>query len=294
MNAKNKGLGKGLSAIFSSSNKQMTSSIQKTAQELETEVAQGEIVRVPVDKIVANVYQPRQHFAEEALNDLAESIKKHGILQPLLLTKDGDSYELIAGERRWRAAKRVGLEEVPAIIKNVGDLEKLELALIENIQRQDLNAIEKAESYKQLMDSFDLTQEEAAKRLGKNRSSLANTLRLLTLPAEMQKAIADEKISEGQARALLSLENLPEEQKELFAQLLQNKLPVREAEAMVKQIKGGKKPTAIPNFEVQDRIDRLQKLLQSKVDIKWNGKNGKLTIDIFDLGEVDALIKKLS
>ena len=293
MTAKNKGLGKGLSAIFSSSNQKIGQPLKRSVKDLEEDVSRSEILRVPVDKIVANEYQPRQFFSEEGLKDLAESIKKHGILQPLLLTKNGDQYELIAGERRWRAAKRVGLKEVPAIIKDVGDLEKLELALIENIQRQDLNPIEKAESYKQLIDNFNLTQEEAAKRLSKTRSSLANTLRLLNLPVEMQKAIANNKLSEGQARALLSLENLPDQQKELFEQLLQNKLPVREVEKMVKQIKAGKKPKAIPNFEVQDRIDRLQKVVQTKVDIKWNGKSGKLMIDIFGLDEVDEIIGKL-
>ena len=290
---RSKGLGKGLGAIFSSSTKNFTQPIKKTAKEIEDNISTGEIKYIPINKITANTFQPRQIFDEEELQSLSDSIKKHGVLQPLLLSPNGDDYQLIAGERRWRASKMAGLDKVPAIIKTVGDLEKLELALIENIQRQDLNPIEKAESYKQLIENFDLTQEEAAKRLATTRSSLANTLRLLNLPVEMQKAISSKKISEGQARTLLSLENLPEQQEELFQQLLQNKLPVRKAEEIVKQIKGRKNLKALPDFNVQDRIDRLQKVLQSKVDIKWSGKKGKVTIDIFDLDEVDEIINRL-
>jgi ParB family chromosome partitioning protein len=289
---RSKGLGKGLGAIFSSS-KNFSRPIQKTAKEIEDNISTGEIKYIPINRITANTFQPRQAFDEEELQSLSDSIKKHGVLQTLLLSPDGDDYQLIAGERRWRASKMAGLDKVPAIIKTVGDLEKLELALIENIQRQDLNPIEKAVSYKQLIENFDLTQEEAAKRLATNRSSLANTLRLLNLPVEMQKAISAKKISEGQARTLLSLENLPDQQEDLFQQLLQHKLPVRKAEEIVKQIKGRKKMTALPDFNVQDRIDRLQKVLQSKVDIKWSGKKGKITIDIFDLDEVDEIISKL-
>jgi len=293
MNAqRSKGLGKGLGAIFSSS-KNFTQPIKKTVKEIEENISNGEIKYVPINKITANTFQPRQVFDEVELQSLSDSIKKHGVLQPLLLSPNGDNYQLIAGERRWRASKMAGLDKVPAIIKTVGDLEKLELALIENIQRQDLNPIEKAESYKQLIENFDLTQEEAAKRLTTTRSSLANTLRLLNLPVEMQKAISNKKISEGQARTLLSLEHLADQQEELFQQLLQNKLPVRKAEEMVKQIKGRRKLKVLPDFNVQDRIDRLQKTLQSKVDIKWSGKKGKIIIDIFDLDEVDEIINRL-
>ena len=165
MNAslKNKGLGKGLSAIFSSTSR-VTAPLQRSAAEIEESVAREEVRHVPVGKIKPNRYQPRREFKSAELEELADSIKKYGILQPLLLTQESaDNYELIAGERRWRAAQLAGLTEVPAIIKTASDLEKLELALIENIQRQDLNPIEKAMSYKQLIDSFALTQEEDRK-----------------------------------------------------------------------------------------------------------------------------------
>jgi ParB family chromosome partitioning protein len=295
MNAslKNKGLGKGLSAIFSSTSR-VTAPLQRSVAEIEESVAREEVRYVPVSKIRPNRYQPRREFKSAELEELADSIKKHGILQPLLLTQEtADTYELIAGERRWRAAQLAGLTEVPAIIKTASDLEKLELALIENIQRQDLNPIEKAMSYKQLIDSFALTQEEASKRLGLSRSALANTLRLLNLPDAMQKAIADGELNEGQARALLTLESLPDQRQALFEQLIQYKLPVRQVEEAAKKIKAGKPLKMLPDFNVQARIDELQQLLQTKVDIQWSGKKGKITIDIFELDEVDALIKKL-
>lgn len=295
MNAslKNKGLGKGLNAIFSSTSR-VTAPLQRSVAEIEAAVAREEVRRIPVSQIKPNRYQPRREFKSAELEELADSIKKYGILQPLLLTQESaDHYELIAGERRWRAAQLAGLTEVPAIIKTASDLEKLELALIENIQRQDLNPIEKAMSYKQLIDSFALTQEEASKRLGLSRSALANTLRLLNLPDEMQKAIADGELNEGQARALLALESLPDQRQALFEQLIQYKLPVRQAEEAVKKIKAGKPLKMLSDFNVQARIDELQQLLQTKVDIQWSGKKGKIIIDIFELDEVDALIKKL-
>jgi len=295
MNAslKNKGLGKGLSAIFSSTNR-VTAPLQRSVAAIEESVAREDIRYVPVGKIKPNRYQPRREFRSAELDELAESIKKHGVLQPLLLTQENaESYELIAGERRWRAAQLAGLTEVPAIIKTAGDLEKLELALIENIQRQDLNPIEKAMSYKQLIDSFALTQEEASKRLGLSRSALANTLRLLNLPTEMQTAISSGELNEGQARALLTLESLPEQRQALFNQLIQYKLPVRQVEEAAKQIKAGKPLKMLPDFNVQARVDELQQLLQTKVEIVWNGKKGKININIFELDEVDALIKKL-
>lgn len=295
MNAslKNKGLGKGLNAIFSSTSR-VTAPLQRSVAEIEAAVAREDVRRIPVSQIKPNRYQPRREFKSAELEELADSIKKYGILQPLLLTQESaDHYELIAGERRWRAAQLAGLTEVPAIIKTASDLEKLELALIENIQRQDLNPIEKAMSYKQLIDSFALTQEEASKRLGLSRSALANTLRLLNLPDEMQKAIADGELNEGQARALLALESLPDQRQALFEQLIQYKLPVRQAEEAVKKIKAGKPLKMLSDFNVQARIDELQQLLQTKVDIQWSGKKGKIIIDIFELDEVDALIKKL-
>lgn len=295
MNAslKNKGLGKGLNAIFSSTSR-VTAPLQRSVAEIEAAVAREDVRRIPVSQIKPNRYQPRREFKSADLEELADSIKKYGILQPLLLTQESaDHYELIAGERRWRAAQLAGLTEVPAIIKTASDLEKLELALIENIQRQDLNPIEKAMSYKQLIDSFALTQEEASKRLGLSRSALANTLRLLNLPDEMQKAIADGELNEGQARALLALESLPDQRQALFEQLIQYKLPVRQAEEAVKKIKAGKPLKMLSDFNVQARIDELQQLLQTKVDIQWSGKKGKIIIDIFELDEVDALIKKL-
>lgn len=253
-----------------------------------------QVLELPVDSIVPNPMQPRQVFSHSDLEDLVASIKEHGILQPLTVTKlDGDRYELIAGERRLRSAKIAGLATVPAIVRTAGEMEKLELALIENIQRQDLNPIEKAESYYRLIDEFSLTQEEASKRLGIQRSTLANTLRLLGLPSEIQKALADGKLTQGHARALVALDSA-KEQMDLFNKIMMTGMNVRDTESAARQIsKTTKRNVYNPNLE--DKKNRIQAVLGTKVDIKQSGKGGKIIVHYYsgeELGEIINTLEK--
>src|SRR6185369_13355139 len=190
---KKSGLGKGLSALIS--------------KEGANTISQGFIPNLPINLVVPNPYQPRIEIKPETLMELADSIREHGVIEPLLVTKKEDKYELIAGERRWRASKLAGMETVPVVVKEASPLEMLELAIIENVQRQDLNALEEAMSFQQLMTEFNLTHEQISKRIGLSRPAIANKIRLLSLPDEIKKGLLEGKISEGHARALLGLQN---------------------------------------------------------------------------------------
>jgi len=235
----------------------------------------NQIIYISPYKVIVNPYQPRQKFNQLALDSLKESIKQHGILQPLVVTQTmGGKYELIAGERRLRAAKEIDLKKVPVIVRTTKDLEKLELSLIENIQREDLNPIEKAEAYKRLIDNFHLTQEQAAQRLGIVRSTLNNTLRLLQLPDEIQHDIASGKLSAGQAKLILSLNNKQDQQK-IFKRTQQSNLTVKDIERDVRRIKVKshtrqiKKDPQISKWESQ-----LQQALGTHVKISKRGQQG--------------------
>ncbi len=234
----------------------------------------NQILHVSPRQIQANPYQPRKTFRERELENLKNSIKEHGILQPLVVTQTmGGKYELVAGERRLRASLDLSLKSVPVIVRTARDLEKLELSLIENLQREDLNPIEKAGGYKRLLDNFNLTQEEAAKRLSVARSTLNNTLRLLNLPSEVQMEIASGKISEGQAKLLLGIS--PEEQKNVLNKMKTSDLTVKDVEREVKQIKI-KPHTRIIKKDPQilDWENRMQGILGTKVFIRKRGQQG--------------------
>jgi ParB family chromosome partitioning protein len=254
--------------------------------------ARREVMDLPLSQIVANPRQPRRHFAPSDLEDLVNSIKEHGVMQPIIVTKTKDGYELIAGERRFRASKTLGLKTVPAIVRDATEQEKLELALIENIQRQDLNAWEEAIAYKALSEEFTLTQEDVAQRVGKSRSAVANILRLLDLPTEMLEAIRDGKITKSHARTLLG-EADPVQRKKLFESMLKGGVTVREAEARVggrvsKAAKGAKDP----NIAAHEK--RLREILGTKVNIQERGGKGKITIDFYSKEELLGLLDKLS
>ena len=255
--------------------------------------AHREILDVGVDDISENTRQPRQHFSPSDLEDLIGSIKEHGILQPLIVTRDSGEYELIAGERRLRAARTLGLKTVPVIVREVTEQQKLELALIENIQRQDLNAIEEALAYRALIDEFNLKQEEVAKRVGKSRSNVANTLRLLDLPKEILEALTVGKITKTHARTLLA-EDDPDKQHAIFKQILKGDISVREVEARVsskrkKTKKNGKKKD--PNILAHEK--RLREILGTKVDIQESSGKGKVMISFYSREELMDILDRL-
>lgn len=250
------------------------------------------IWRVPIGEIQANTVQPRHHFAEGPLADLASSIGEHGILQPLVAIKTTSGYELIAGERRLRAAKLAGLKEVPVIVREVSSQQKLELALIENLQRENLNPIEMARSVQQLAEEFNLSQEAVAKRLGKSRSAIANSLRLLALPEEIQDALADGRISEGHGKILAGLDT-PVKQQVMFKKIMANNLSVAET-AEVTRRSGGSKQAQIKAHD-EDRVveDELSGLLGAKTIIRRTKKGGQIMINFFSDDELNQVVKRI-
>jgi len=253
------------------------------------------ILDIPVNEIIPNPYQPRTYFNEEKLAELADSIKKHGVLQPLIVSyKNEGGYELIAGERRLEASKIAGLEKVPAIVKKPTQQQKLELALIENIQRHNLNVIEEARAYKKLQDEFDLTQEQIAERAGKNRSTVANMMRLLSLPVEIQRAVIGGKISEGHARMLLSISN-PEKQRALFDMILKDNMSVRQLEDKVKEINvsSHRRKIRMIDQETKKKEDDLASFLGTKVRIKKGKKGGQIQIDFYSEEELSGIWDKI-
>ncbi|MFZ3031616.1 MAG: ParB/RepB/Spo0J family partition protein [Candidatus Moraniibacteriota bacterium] len=252
------------------------------------------LMEIPIQKIVPNPHQPRLHFDEAKLQELADSIKEHGILQPLVVTKNGETYEIIAGERRFQAAKRAGLETVPVMVRDVTEQQKLELAIIENIQRHDLNPIEEAKAYLRLVDEFSLPQEQVAQKMGKSRSAVANTLRLLHLPIEIQRAVASGKITEGHAKALLAIEN-PEKQRAVFDLIIKEELTVRETELKVRSIAVNPhmRSSVVLNPELLERTEHLTEILGTKVKIAPSGKGGKVVIEYYSPEDLDGLLKRL-
>ncbi len=251
------------------------------------------VIKIPVENIIPNPSQPRYYFDGDNLKDLSNSIKEHGVIQPILVTKLSEGkYELIAGERRLQASKLVGKKEIPAIVRIASNQEKLELALIENIQRHDLNPIEEAKAYKKLQVEYNLTQEEVAQKAGKNRSTVANMMRLLELPIEIQRGLIEKKITEGHARAILSLEN-PEKRRALYELILKNKLTVRETEEKVREVTvHTHKRQTIKQIDpkIQDLEDKLQQKLGTKVQIKKKGTSGKLVIEFFSEEEFEKIL----
>jgi ParB family chromosome partitioning protein len=255
----------------------------------------GGVSEVRVSDIVPNPEQPRLHFDEEKLSELAESIREHGILQPLVVTRAGDRYELIAGERRFQAAKKIGLERVPVLVREAGDQEKLELAIIENIQRHNLNPIEEAKAYQRLAHEFGLEQAAVAKKMGKSRSAVANTMRLLHLPVEIQRAVAAGTISEGHAKALLAIEN-PEKQRAVFDLIIKEELTVRETESRVKsvQVKTHTRALRPEAAHLLEAATRLGEVLGTKVKITPQGKGGKVSIEYYSEEELNGLLQRFS
>lgn len=249
----------------------------------------------PIEEIRPNKDQPRKSFAHDKLEDLAASIREKGIIQPLVVIAKGSHYELIAGERRWRAAQKAGLREVPVVIQDVSEDTALEMALIENIQREDLNAVEEAEAYHSLLERFNLSQEELAKRVGKDRSTVANAIRLLKLPSEIKLDVIEDRISMGHARALLTLDTA-EQMKEARETVIRKKLTVRATEALVKDMKANKqvKPKKQPDPHLVDLTERMQRHFKTKINFRTSGKGGKIEISYHDQKELIRLIELLN
>lgn len=258
-----------------------------------------EIVQVSVDEITPNPYQPRSDFPEEELRELAASIRQNGILQPVILRRAESGYQLVAGERRWRAAKIAGMAQIPAIVRTLSDPQLLEIALVENIQRQDLNPIEKARAVNQLMEDLGATQQEIADRIGQARSSVANLLRLLDLPKVIQEKVSRGTISMGHARALLSLED-EAAQISLAEKIEEHGLSVRDVEKLVSpkqpKKKGPKSEALSPDLppNLADIQERLRRLLGTKVSIQQSGKKGKLVIEYYGLEDLDRILQTLN
>lgn len=303
-----KGLGRGLGAIFGEEvvkeNKEETEKKAKAkaeAKAAEEMDEKGRILMLKLDLVQPNKEQPRKTFDEEKINELAESIKNYGVLQPLLVQKNGGFYEIIAGERRWRAAKAAGLKEVPAVLKEYSKQEAMEISLIENVQRADLNPIEEALGYRQLIDEFGLTQEEIAIRVAKSRVAITNTMRLLKLDEQIQNMLVQGVITSGHARALLSLEDTALQLKAV-KEILDKKLSVRETERLVKRMqkeasgekKEEKKPDETLALIYQNLEDRMKSVMGTKVSIHNKDKNkGRIEIEYYSEAELERIVEMI-
>lgn len=258
--------------------------------------ADGGVVELRISFVVPNKDQPRSEFDEEALNELTESIRQFGVIQPLLVQKKGSYYEIIAGERRWRAARKAGLKTVPAVIRDYSEKETVEVSLIENIQRQDLNAMEEARAYRRLLDEFHMTQDEVAKRVAKSRTAVTNSVRLLNLEPEVQKMVVDGELSAGHARALLGLEDL-EIQRKAAEEIVRGRLSVRETELLVKELlkphveRKKKKVNEQLETIYRDLENHLTEQLGTKVHIQHGrGKRGKIEIEYYSQDDLNRII----
>ncbi len=287
--ARRPGLGKGLDALIPGKDEKV---IEKS-----TSANAAGIQQVPIDEIQPNPQQPRSMIDQSALEELAASIVEHGIIQPLIVAEDPESgnYTLIAGERRWRAAQLAGLSMVPVIERTVTEQGQLELALIENLQRTDLTPLEMAEAYRQLSENFSLTHEKIAERVGKSRTSVTNTLRLLNLPDQVRKSLAEGLISEGHARALLGLPN-NQAQRAALSTVLNLGLNVRQTEALVKKMSGERppvksKPQTSPEARAME--NELRNFLETKVSLNEGKKGGRVVIYYYSDEELNAILDKI-
>ena len=284
--------GKGLEALFESS--------KKEAVKKNTENSDGTVVLLDINKIEPNRNQPRKQFQEESLEELAESIKNYGVIQPIVVKQNDDYYELIAGERRWRASKIAGLKEIPAIIKKYEDEKLFEIALAENLQREDLNPMEEASGYSKLSTDFNLSQDEIAKRVGKSRSAVANAMRLLNLDSRVQELVKNGKLSPGHARSILPIEN-GDEQFELAERIIDEELSVRETENLVKRLSEKKadvpeKKSKFNTYGYNKIEESLRDILGTKVKLKSGKNKGAIEIEYYsdeDLDRIMALMNKI-
>jgi ParB family chromosome partitioning protein len=301
-NNKKQALGKGIRALLNSIDEELST----TAEGVPAVSGQnaGTIARLPVEQIEVNPKQPRRDFDEQALKELSESIKLHDIIQPVTVVKVGQNkFQLISGERRWRASKMAGLKDIPAYVRTADDQELLELALLENLQREDLNAIEIALSYKRLMEECDLTQEQVAERMKKDRSTVTNYIRLLKLPPDIQKAVRDGDLSMGHARAIIGLDMI-DQQLYVFREVKEKGLSVRQVEALVKDMLADEKPDVArgksdKGAQLPPAYKRIEDNMAShfstkvKLDRKKNGK-GAIMIEFYNDSDLERIMEKMN
>ena len=294
-----RGLGKGLDALFGD----MEVSVEPSSKEEESsavhdieaaETHEG-IKYIDINNIKPNANQPRKTFDEGKLEELADSIREHGLIQPLVVRKSTNGYEIVAGERRWRAARKIGIKEIPAIVRELSDEENMLLAIIENMQREDLDPIEEAEGISQMIETYGLSQEQVSKSLGKSRPDITNQLRLLKLPEEIRKMVSDGRLSSGHVRALITIDD-EEKQIKLAVQAVEQGLSVRQVEALAKANKNVKKSKAAKKKKSADvkRVEEdLKVALGTKVNLNQNGKKGKIEIEFYSKDELERLIELL-
>ncbi len=284
--SKKGGLGKGLNALIRDS--------VQAAEKKPEQKTMGEVIRIDINSIMPNPHQPRKRFDEEKLTELAESIRLHGIIQPIIVQRGENGYEIVAGERRWRASRKAGLKEVPCLIKSISQKDNLLVALIENLQREDLNPIDEAEAYHYMIDTYKLTQEEIAKNVGKSRPYVANSLRLQKLPDPVREMVASGSLSPGHARALISLED-PARQLQLAEAIIKNGLSVRQAEALARESQQKTPPPAqreksSPFLSIESDI---KDILGTKVKIKEKNNKGSIQLSFYSREELERLIELL-
>jgi ParB family chromosome partitioning protein len=283
MSPRKSGLGRGLEALIPAVEDDAAGAVQG-------------VLEVPLTSIIPNPHQPRSPIRDQDLVELAASIEEHGIIQPLVVTRAPDGYHLIAGERRWRAARLAGLPTVPAVVKEVAPSEMLELALVENLQRADLNPLEEAVAYRQLVEEFGHTQEQVARRVGKSRVAVSNTLRLLKAARPVQEALLEGKISEGHARALLGLERA-EAQEAALKMILKRGLNVRQTEELVRRLVGLRREEPRPAREISPETraleTRFREALGTKVSLTRRGEGGRVVIHFYSEEELNALYERI-
>jgi len=272
-----KGLGKGLGALIDTENILSENS---------------GIVELKITDIEPNKEQPRKNFNQEKLQALAESIREHGVVQPIIVKKQDKVYTIIAGERRWRAAKMAGLKTIPSIIKDLSSKETMEIALIENLQREDLNPIEEAEAFQKLMEEHGMTQEELSKLVGKSRAAIANSVRLLTLPEKIKDMLINEQLTPGHARALITIEDT-EKQLKIAEEIIEKNLSVRETEKLVNEQKNKKihKRNVVKDATILDIEEKLKGILGTKVELRHNKNKGKIVIEYYSNEEFNRIIE---
>lgn len=300
--SKKKALGRGLSALLSdnTADDKLDVDIQSPVTQAKPQAPASGISEIPVDEIEVNPFQPRTHFDQEALQELSESIKVHGIIQPITVRRlTNNQYQLISGERRFQASKLAGLKTIPAYIRSANDQQMLEMALIENIQRENLNAIEIALSYQRLISECSLKQDELGERVGKNRATVTNYLRLLRLPPDIQIAVRDNRLSMGHARAIINVDN-PDKQLYIFKKTLEDDLSVRKVEELVREMsprkneptgtEKGSPATAAPSREISQLQSRLSSHFGTRVVVKSDGAKGEIKIPFLSVEDLNRVI----
>jgi len=278
-----KGLGKGLEALISSTN--------------QLEENSRNVLELKINDVEPNAEQPRKVFDQEKLETLAQSIKEHGVVQPIIVRKQGARYIIVAGERRWRASKIAGLKTIPVVVKDLSDKEVMEIALIENLQREDLNPIEEAEAYQRLMNEFEMTQEDVSKVVGRSRAAIANSVRLLSLARDVQEMISDGRLTSGHARTLITIVD-NQRQKELAAQIVEKGLNVRETEKLAakEDKRSATKKTAGSKHkpEVTDLVETLKMIFGTKIELQRGKDKGKIVIEYYSDEEFDRIVELLT